>query len=261
MRTSENRSDFAGTRHPAKRAGKATAVPAPKRLLDYLPAIYHEHPEEESGQLDKPTYLAVFLLAFERLLFGHANGGRQSGAEDGGETIEAGLEEEIVALPSLLDPLQTPEEFLPWLASWAALGFHPDMSVDRRRWLVAQIIPLYRIRGTSTYLEKVLTLCVDAFVSVSDTEIGGFELGTHSTVGMDTYIGGGPPHFFSVRLVAPRLSQHDKEIQLAIARSVIELAKPAHTFYELLLISPQMELGKHSTVGLDTVLGPPSAQA
>jgi hypothetical protein len=85
------------------------------------------------------------------------------------------------------------------------------------------------------------------------------QFGVHATVGDDTYIGGGPPYFFSVILVAPKLSQQEKEKQLAIAHSVIELAKPAHTFYELSIVSPRMQFGVHSTVGLDTVLAPPPA--
>jgi phage tail-like protein len=246
-------------------SGQTTAAPTQKHLLDYLPAIYHEEPDvvapsgDDSDQPDKPTYLSLYLLAFERLLFSDTAHGKEIVDEDG-EAIGPGLEQEIASLPSLFNPFETPEAFLPWLATWASLSFHPDITLDRRRRLLAEIIPLYSIRGTRTYLEKVLTLCVDAFVSVNDTEIDGFEVGRHSTVGVDTYLGGGPPHFFTVSLSAPKLSDREREIQLGIARSVIELAKPAHTFYELSLRSPQLEIGKHSTVGLDTVLGPASAQ-
>ena len=43
--------------------------------------------------------------------------------------------------------------------------------------------------------------------------------------------------------------------EMEIARSLIELEKPAHTFYELTVNYPSMQIGKHSTVGVDTILG------
>jgi phage tail-like protein len=256
MTGSNDRVTVAPERQLSKPVGTVAAPTAALWLLDYLPAIYHERDEPEA-----PSFLALFLRAFERILLGGAELKQEDTAEDPSETIEDGLEEEIAALPLLLGPWETPEEFLPWLASWAALSYHPYLSIDRRRRLLANIIPLYRLRGTRKYMEDILRLCVDAFISVSDAEIPGFQVQSHSTVGVDTYIGGGPPHFFSVRLVAPKLNQHEKEIQVAIAHSIIELAKPAHTFYELSLVSPRMQVGVHSTVGLDTVLGPASSQS
>ena len=256
MSPSTDRVAVAPQRTLPKSAGSAAAPPPAIRLLDYLPAIYHELDDP-----DAPSFLAQFLRAFERILLGGAELRQEDAAEDPSETIEDGLQEEIAALPLLLGPEETPEEFLPWLAGWAALSYHPYLSIDRRRRLLANIIPLYRLRGTRKYMEDILRFCVDAFISVNDAEIPGLQVQSHSTVGIDTYIGGGPPHFFSVKLVAPKLNQHEKEIQVAIAHSIIEFAKPAHTFYELSLISPRMQVGVHSTVGLDTVLGPASSQS
>ncbi len=228
-------------------------------LIEYLPAIYQEadpsHPQ---------MFLGQFLLAFERVLLGQhgetADAQRVVGDKSADTAIE-GLGEKIATLHRVFDPGETPEEFLPWLASWAALSFRAELSVPRRRRLLANIIPLYRIRGTRRYLEKLLELCVDAIVSVTDVEIPGLQLERHSTVGFDTYLGGGPPHFFSVTLVAPRLNQDQKDREVTIAHSIIELAKPAHTVYELSVASPRMEVGVHSTIGIDTVLGPPTAES
>jgi len=47
--------------------------------------------------------------------------------------------------------------------------------------------------------------------------------------------------------------------QVQIAREVIELGKPAHTDYELAIVSPILQLGVHSTIGVDTLLGPATA--
>jgi phage tail-like protein len=227
-----------------------TAI-ATKRLLDYLPAIYHELDE-----LERPSFLALYLRAFERILFGGEELKTEDAAEDPSDTIPSGLEEEIAAIPSMFDPWQTPEEFLPWLANWAALSLHPDLSTERRRKLLANIIPLYRIRGTTRYIQELLALCVATFVTISDGDIPEIQLQTHSTIGVDTYIGGGPPHFFSVRLIAPKLNDREKELQAAIAHDILAFAKPAHTFYDLTVISPRMQVGVRSSVGMNTVLGP-----
>ena len=42
---------------------------------------------------------------------------------------------------------------------------------------------------------------------------------------------------------------------MEIARALIDLEKPAHTFYELIPVFPSMQIGRHSTVGVDTLLG------
>jgi phage tail-like protein len=236
-------------------------------LMEYLPSIY-----QEAEPARPKTFLGQFLLVFEKVLLGldedlhplrdaHGDGEEREESKSEAEAEEEieGLGEKIAGLHTLFDPAVTPEEFLPWLAGWAALSLRFDLSSARKRKLLANIIPLYRIRGTRKYVEELLMLCVDAVVSVSDAELPPLQIGVHSTLDSDTYIGGGPPYFFSVTLVAPKLTQQQKEKQMAIAHSVIELAKPAHTFYELSIVSPRMQFGVHSTVGLDTVLAPPSA--
>jgi len=218
-----------------------------KRLLDSLPAIYRG-PE--------PDFFARFLLAFDRLLFDadwRAND--EKARDEGYDFDEEPLERHIANLHLFFNPHETPEEFLPWLAQWAALSFLSELSVKRRRKLLAAILPLYRIRGTRKYLEEILTLCLDAVPSVSDAPLPSMRIGDNSTIGSDTYLGGGAPHFFHVRLVAPRLDGPELETQCRLANSLIELNKPAHTYYELEIISRRMQVGVCSTVGLDTVLG------
>lgn len=237
----------------------AVAFKTPKpHLAEYLPAIYQEaeasHPK---------TFLGQFLLAFEKVLLGleeETAAARHAVAEDAkaGAGIE-GLGEKIARLYELFDPGETPEDFLPWLASWAALSLRSDLSVTRKRKLLARIIPLYRFRGTRKYLEELLMLCVDAVVMVNDREMPEMQVGVHSTTDSDTYLGGGAPYFFKVTLLAPLMNARDVETQIQIARAMIELAKPAHTSYELDVVSPKLQLGVHSTVGEDTVLGAATA--
>lgn len=226
------------------------------KLFEYLPAIY-----QEEGSGTHPNRLREFLDGFERVLLGyeetdaHTTEKKHADAQNHKGRAE-GLGRKIEHLYKLFDPDKTPHLFLPWLASWAALILHSGMTADRQRDLIARIIPLYRIRGTKRYLEELLRLCVDCDTSVHEEEISALQLGVRSTLGEDAWIGGGPPHFFRVVLTAPKLTAEEVQLRRQMAYEVVELAKPAHTTYEFEVISPQMQVGVHSTIGLDSVLGP-----
>jgi phage tail-like protein len=217
------------------------------RLIELLPAIY-----QEPGDDGRPNYLPRFLSSFERVLWGVPPDRKDKGDADAGD----GLRGKISRLSSLFDPSQAPEEFLPWLASWAALTLRSTLRLELKRELIANIIPLYGIRGTRAYLEQLLRICIDSPTAIEEEDIPAMQLGKHSTIGEDTYIEGGAPHFFRVRMVATHLSVASLEQQRQLAYEVVELAKPAHTGYEFRIESPQMQIGVHSTLGIDTVLGP-----
>lgn len=220
------------------------------RLIDLLPAIY-----QEQGNQERSNYLPRLLRAFERILWGVEEQSRAKKDTRSGE----GLRDKVEQLNELLDPRHAPEEFLPWLAGWVALTLRSNMRLERKRELIAKMIPLYRIRGTSKYVNELLRLCVDVPAVVEEEDIPPLQLGIHSTLGRDTYIGGGAPHFFRVRMMASHLGVPELEEQRQLAYEVIELAKPAHTGYDFRIDSPQMQIGVHSTLGIDTVLGPAQA--
>ena len=61
-------------------------------------------------------------------------------------------------------------------------------------------------------------------------------------------------HSFRVYVPAALVRTADQE---ALIRRAIDLQKPAHTTYELVLVEPRFRIGDQSTVGLDTVIGGP----
>lgn len=230
------------------------------RLLDYLPAIYREG-AFGAAPSTAAQFLGLFLLAFEKVLLGRKDGvdlddPKNPALARGKDETSGfqGLEEKIARRHFLFDPYETPKEFLTWLAGWAALSLHAGLSVPKKRKLVANIIPLYRIRGCRKYLQELLALHLDAMPLIEDEELPALQVGKHATVGKDTYIGGGPPHFFRVILAFPQKDSAHVDDQRRLAHIVIELAKPAHTNYELEIIFPRMQVGVHSRVGFDTVL-------
>lgn len=176
-----------------------------QRLLGYLPAIYRDDP-----------FMGRYLWAFEQVLLG--------------------LEQSIGNLAALFDPAQTPEEFLPWLSSWVAFTLRSDLAVAQQRTFLANIVSLYRRRGTLANLQKLLSI---------------FTHGGVPTVTEDPT----QAHSFQVTLSLPRDTPDVTQRQIAIAHALIDLEKPSHTTYVLNLQFPTMQIGVTSTIGVDTLLG------
>lgn len=217
-------------------------------LMQSLPAIYQEDP-----------YLGQFLLAVEKILLG-----RQDGVDFPNVGIPfpaQGIEESIAGVARYFDPYQTPEEFLSWLASWTAFSLRADLDVVKQREFVAKIAQLYRWRGTKNNLQDLLSIFTVSLPTVVEGEDEGIQVGVRSTVGVDMVLGGEKPHFFRVKISLPRATPSVQERQMDIARGLIDLEKPAHTFYELVPIFPSMQIGRHSTVGVDTLLGTAQGEA
>jgi len=203
------------------------------RLLDLLPAIYRRSPE-----------LGSFLAVFEADLFGPT------------KSVEA----DLARIPRLLDPFTSEEEeFLPWLAQWAAVTLFHEAR-DRRR-VIAEMIPLYEIRGTRKYVQRSLELYVDGAATVEELDLPGMALGVpaRSRVGQGTRLGE-DAFKFSVRVDFARVP-HDRQQRLKLvdlACRVIDLAKPAYTYYDFFhnLFDGErgFTIGIRSTLGVDTLL-------
>ena len=200
-----------------------TAPATADRLMRHLPAIYRED-----------AFLGRYLWAFEQILLG--------------------LEETIDNLARFFDPKETPEEFLPWLASWTAFTLRADLDASRQRDFIVQIIPLYRRRGTKRNLQDLLAIFTRGVPTVTETAVE-LQVGVHSTIGRDTFVGGGSAHFFRVTIRMPKLEAKVVLRQREIAHALIELEKPAHTHYALDVVFPTMRIARSSTVGVDTLLG------
>jgi phage tail-like protein len=213
------------------------------RLLDNLPSAFQE--DRRGGA---PNFLGRFLLGFEQLLLG------------AGEAGKPGLEETIARLyryfepgAALADGDRAPKEFLQWLAGWVALTLREDWDELRQRDLIAKAVPLYRLRGTRRGVEEFLRIYTRLGASID--ELGtAFQVGVHSTVGVDTMLDGGPAFFFRVNVLLPNPQPEEIKAQRAVAHAIVDLQKPAHTYYTLTVETPVLQIGVHSTVGVDTLV-------
>ncbi|GAA0436042.1 hypothetical protein Acor_55340 [Acrocarpospora corrugata] len=112
------------------------------------PVLWQDEPEPPEFSL------GAMLRIFEKVL---------TGIDDGVPLPKEALARQVAAVPRLFDPRTTPEEMLPWLASWVALRFptlqgeyHWD--VAQRRRVTGQIAGVYRWRGRHGGLTRYLDL-------------------------------------------------------------------------------------------------------
>jgi phage tail-like protein len=201
-------------------ASSPTATPIQGVLLSHLPAVF-QGPTEE-GQL-----LRDFLDSFEEVLFG-----------------DSGLHSTIGSFANCLDARKAPVEFLPWLASWMGTTLYRQLPKAKQHDFVANASDYYRYRGTRHNLQRLLELFICQAVHIDEPDFLPFQVGVHSTIGSEAYMQGGPPHAFRVTVTIPttadsgheEASNHIRQIE-QLARAVIDLEKPAHTTYELKLLS------------------------
>jgi len=193
--------------------------------MGHLPAIYQASDD-----------LRTLLSIFEAILLG--SGGQK--AEKSGQGLlhvrDKALAERITGISLLFDPAETLAEFLPWLSRWVALSNASDLSPERRRLLLARIVPLYAKRGTREYLEELLKFHSpdESVIEIMEDGPAGFRIGEALT-GIDTQLGGDRPFWFSVHIrIVKTGKSHESRVRLEQRiRRVIDLAKPAHTLYEL----------------------------
>ena len=186
--------------------------------LEYLPALFAED-----------AFVGHFLLAFEQILSGL---NQSQNEEKNLYPDQKGLEEYIDRVPNYFnpgnppgeDPINdtdiAPKEFLPWLSNWVALSLREDWTENTKRRFISQIVPLYRQRGTKAGLKELLRLYTQ-----EEVEIYEFDQ---------------PSHYFQVEvMLSDRKDLVQKE---ALARSILDREKPAHTFYTMRLIYPSIQI-------------------
>lgn len=197
-------------------------------LLKHLPAIY-QRPEF--------TDLHDMLAVFETVLLS------ADGPEQGKPDPAGGLAQKIEKIPTLFDPALTPSRFLPWLSQWVALSRAEELSEENLRKLIGESVQLYSWRGTKSYMHKMLKYFLPEGVNVGESDILDqglkcFKVGS-SKLGLDSSLGGDQPFCFVIRINTDRIIEDPEEFSRfrgrseAIIRSVVDLAKPAHTSYAL----------------------------
>ncbi|MHB8645326.1 MAG: FHA domain-containing protein [Thermomicrobiales bacterium] len=100
----------------------------PSTILTHLPIIFQEN-----------DFFERFLLIFESLW--------------------EPLEQRQDHIQMYFDPRTCPEPILSWLASWLDLSYTLHWPEGRKRRFLAEVIDLYRWRGTRYGLERIIEVC------------------------------------------------------------------------------------------------------
>lgn len=232
----------------------ATVDPArPSSYLAHLPALFQED--------DTARFLGRFLLAFEHVLSGIGDIDDPGLEEllDGAIDLDAGrvlagierfFDAGVRAQGTLLDAEQrAPAEFLEWLGRWVAVSFRSHMTEGQRREMIARAVPLYRKRGTREGLEQLIAIQAALRATITDAA-------TPLSAGAKDVSDRGP-HFFHVQISLPSGSIEQRRSQREIVHAILDAEKPAHTWYELDVIEPELQIGVTSHVGVDTLIGKP----
>jgi phage tail-like protein len=224
--------------------------------LNDLPAIY-----QQDAAADTPHFLGRFLLAFEHLLTGLQDVDKPGLEEilDGitdaqGVSVLSGVYRYLEPGPNRGSTQRAPKEFLEWLSGWVALSLRADLDEIHQREFIARAVSLYRQRGTRQGLIDVLGIYTRMGVEIEEFNTS-FQIGVSSQIGVNTLLGWGAPHYFQVILQLPDVDPDLMREQRKIATAIIDLEKPAHTYYELTIQTPILQIGVHSQIGVDTLLG------
>jgi len=92
-------------------------------------------------------------------------------------------------------------------------------------------------RGTMQGLEKYLQIYVGSNVSIKELP-------------PDTFA-----HTFKVTIIYPSYEPSGRVKRAQKVRAILDREKPAHTHYVLVIENPTMQIGVHSTIGKDSILG------
>ncbi len=150
--------------------------------LEYLPEIYRTNGE---------SFIPRFLALLESIL---------APVEWTGDNFDL-----------FLDAKTSPSSFLPWLANWYELYFDPTWSESAKRTVLQEAHLIYKRRGTSWALKRLLEIYTGTTVKIDDQNenLGDFTF----------YV---------------QISASERDINRNTIEELINANKPAHTSYELL---------------------------
>jgi phage tail-like protein len=246
-------------------------------LLQYLPAIY-SRPEDQREFLDRFLSIAQATWSsierevetFERFLdpdsvppdaMAYLAGWldvRLEGTWDPEQNRKL-----LQAMPALRDKWGTTEGVIAWLRVYLANLGHVTVE-DLERAGIPGIVESF-VERRRLMLNRADTARLGASEGLWSASVERrFQLGVFEREGEVELVSDRHPetdlfrhyaHSFRVFVPAPWIRTAADE---ALIRRAIDLQKPAHTTYELVLVEPRFLIGEQSTLDLDTVIGAPA---
>ena len=196
--------------------------------LRYLPYIYQEDGKSKE-------FLERFLAVFQTLF------------ED--------TQGKVFSFANLLDVKTTPDEFLPWLASWMSVGQSEEWSPKSMRLLLNRAPEIFRKRGTRGGLELILSIYLQSvggtiFIIDEKKELNELYSILKEQIGEVNLTKALLPYCFYVLLNPLRVD--DRKVYFL--KRIVEKEKPAHTVGIVKRLSEHWILGNGNFLGVNTVI-------
>jgi phage tail-like protein len=243
------------------------------RVSPKVRSIRAEHPSHDylrrlpatfTRDANAASFLRRYLAMFEGFL---------------GEVDARGVDRDL-----LLDPRSTPDECLPWLASFVGMILDERWASapsgrDVRRRMIEEAVWLFRYRGTLPGLKRFIEIYTGVQVIVMEhyrlRGIGAAVLGdtatafSSSVVGEGFRIGGSvgtdtPTSLSGTTADAFRTHAHRFTVivpsvlsdeQLSVVTHIIDVHRPAHTIFDVCAIGGGMRVGRGLLLEVSSIVG------
>lgn len=136
------------------------------------------------------------------------------------------------------NPLTAPAEMVDWLATWVNLTLDESWPLEQRRQLIRSASGLYALRGTKRGLIEYIRLYSGIEPDIAEY-VDGMKLGDETFLGENTTIAGRERHSFTITLHLPGSDLDELAGKETTIRRIIESEKPAHTTYQLKLLTDE----------------------
>lgn len=235
---------------------KSISVYFPKgSYLDYLPQVYQE---DEKSKKFLEDFVSLFEAEFDA------------------------IDEKINSFGKILDVQATPNNFLPWIASWLAINYQEGWPNQNLRNLLKKTPDLMKHRGTKESLEEILKIFLtENYTSSPKESTKNLKLSSDNTATDnldgkiwifehfqlkrifanmkkdDNYknqyqeyvnLFGVDPFSFFVLLDSSILN----EDKLRVVHDIVEKEKPAYTVGHVCVLRPWFVLGRHTYLGINS---------
>lgn len=154
------------------------------------------------------------------------------------------IDDTLDIVHTFFNSYETPERFLPWLASWSAMVLEADWPLNKKRRLIKQAMELYRMRGTKKGITLFIKLFTDFEPMINENAwpFNGFRIGVSSAVGIDTVILPPVDRSRAFMVIMPHRFRDLSPQSIIRLHEIIEMEKPAQTSYMLKFEEPPLSV-------------------
>lgn len=187
---------------------KVNLVVSGKNAIDYLPSIFAKNDKQNNNFLKR--YLWIF------------------------QTIFNSINLKLDNLADFFNPMEAPDDFLKWIASWFSLNINYEIEEIRLRMLVKEAVNLYQWRGTAVGIKKFLEIISGVTPQIIEQHAPYREY----TIEDDKLIERpildyrNTPYYFTVSFPVP--VNHFSTDTIKMINEIINKEKPANTAYYII---------------------------